>query len=103
MNHTTPVPATRLENNGQLFEEEKPAPGSFAIYHNAVWYMCPCGCGDTAHLPIRGMWTHKGPTWEWDGNEEKPTLSPSIRRIGSCKFHGHLVKGVWTFCNDSGK
>lgn len=31
------------------------------------------------------------PGWSWDGNVDKPTLSPSIHRLGS--WHGFLKAG----------
>ena len=35
------------------------------------------------------------PIWAWDGDENKPTLSPSIRcgPDGHPLWHGHLIKG----------
>lgn len=33
------------------------------------------------------------PTWEFDGNWEKPTLSPSV--LCWCKFHGWIREGRW--------
>ena len=65
--------------------------------------ICPCGCGAYRALPI---YTGKKPSyvsWSWNGNVEKPTLSPSIRDVSGCKYHGHLTDGVWTFCADSGR
>jgi Family of unknown function (DUF6527) len=39
----------------------------------------------------------KHPTWDWDGNKEKPTLSPSIRTFGNKgmpdRWHGFLRQG----------
>jgi hypothetical protein len=34
--------------------------------------------------------------WAWDGNEEKPTLTPSILNPDS--WHGHLVAGRLESC-----
>lgn len=62
-----------------------------------VW--CP-GCV-TAHV----FWLEgQGPTWEWDGNLEKPTFSPShLVRGGSRNItcHSFLREGVWEFLPDS--
>lgn len=41
------------------------------------------------------------PVWGWDGNEERPTLTPSINCIaekngkptGACGWHGHITNG----------
>lgn len=45
------------------------------------------------------------PCWEWDGNREYPTFSPSIKvkgvdRKGGGICHSFLKKGVWQFLND---
>lgn len=105
MNHSQPVQATRLTSYDEFFPNEgpEPAPGSYFVHDGKFWYICPCGCESKGGLPIRCAEYQSRPSWEFDGNEECPTLAPSIRQINGCKFHGHLVKGVWTFCNDSGK
>jgi len=40
---------------------------------------------------------HPAPVWEWDGNKEAPTLSPSIRVLGGKdqpdRWHGYLRAG----------
>lgn len=61
--------------------------------------MCPCGCGEVFSVPVIPGGSH---AWSWDGNREQPTLSPSIRRIGGCKWHGHLQNGTWVPTGDSG-
>jgi len=42
-----------------------------------------------------------GPSWEWDGNLDQPTLAPSINCVGGCKWHGFLRKGVWVDGKDT--
>ena len=40
--------------------------------------------------------------WKWDGNVERPTLTPSINCVaekggkptGGCGWHGHITNGV---------
>lgn len=34
--------------------------------------------------------------WAWDGNEDAPTLAPSI--LNPSEWHGHLVAGVLRSC-----
>jgi len=46
--------------------------------------------GDIVSLPISGL-NDKHPVWQWDGNREAPTLSPSINVIG--RWHGWLRAG----------
>jgi len=37
-----------------------------------------------------------GPSWEWDGNEEQPTLSPSVHAID--RWHGWVRNGRMESC-----
>lgn len=34
------------------------------------------------------------PFWYWDGNEEKPTLEPSLDWAGPGPWHGSLINGA---------
>lgn len=34
-----------------------------------------------------------GTIWNWDGNVHKPTISPSINRLGGCERHFTIVAG----------
>lgn len=36
------------------------------------------------------------PSWEWDGNEEKPTLKPSVHTRGH--WHGWIKNGRMVSC-----
>jgi len=75
-------------------------PGVFIYYsnptcsHAGIFYRCPC-CGDMRTVPIAEKPTKKN-QWKWNGNIKKPTLSPSIRHLDKCKWHGFLRKGIWT-------
>ncbi len=62
-----------------------------------VSFICPCGCGNEGWLNFR---RHDDPSgWEWDGNREAPTLSPSVLQSGMpCKWHGYLRGGEWVEC-----
>lgn len=94
--------------------DEDHRPGAFEFYTAAdtvpgvvrgLIYRCPCGC-DTLHgLPFPPLseddvkyGRHK---WEWDGNRETPTLSPSIlsheggSRDGPTHWHGWLQGGFF--------
>ena len=52
---------------------------------------CP-GCGHESSMDFK---PRPSPSWEWDGNLEKPTLSPSVNCVGCCQWHGYLVRGKW--------
>jgi hypothetical protein len=82
-----------------------PLPG-FAVvrtmaWHNAppgphLWFRCPRDhlyCG----VPLKPSPPNlKGCVWSWDGNRERPTVTPSINCNGKagCGWHGHVNEGV---------
>lgn len=67
----------------------------------SVWgiaFVCPCGCGNESYLPIDRQ-GHPGPSWDWDGDRERPTLTPSVFNTGMpCQWHGWLTGGDWISC-----
>lgn len=83
---------------------------------NHVMFLCPaCGKlkdqGNRAHpyhlLPVvrRGETPVVNPSWDWNGDLVKPTLSPSIRAVGVCypgDCHFFMRDGYLEFCGDSG-
>lgn len=85
------------------FEELK-EPGQFMYTgstegdgHWGMLMCCPCGCGVVSGVQFRHP-ANKGPQWDWDGNEESPTLTPSILKRGACVWHGYLTAGVFKEC-----
>jgi hypothetical protein len=101
-NGGAPVVKVRLAGNGA-------EPGS------SLWLWCPA-CDD-AHRIVVGTTD----SWSWDGNEDAPTISPSILVRGvqwaqGSKFlrpghpgvptggqtvcHSFIVAGVWQFLGD---
>lgn len=103
-NHSTPLPATKIADLDALFADDV-KPGSYFFEDGHIKFDCPCGCGSCSVLPVyRSGDAKPAPNaWWWDGNEDAPTLDPSIRQLGGCKFHGFLQSGTWTFAGDSGK
>lgn len=64
----------------------------------ALWVWCPA-CDGAKRLPIEGS----RPSWEWNGNLEKPTLTPSILQIETQtapRCHSYLTEGVWNYLSD---
>lgn len=43
---------------------------------------------------IEGL--NRGHYWNWDGNEDKPTLTPSINAVGA--WHGYVTAGRMVSC-----
>jgi len=94
--------------HGGVFRPDLPA-GAFGMVLGldgepaGISFTCPHGCATVSTIPIRpGV---SGACWDWNGDRDKPTLSPSIRRrrdvAHECGFHGFLQAGVWEICGDS--
>lgn len=59
-----------------------------------IAFRCPCGCGYESWLPL-----NREGGWNWDGNREAPTCTPSILQSGlPCKWHGYLTDGEFRSC-----
>jgi hypothetical protein len=76
------------------------------LTYDALMFCCP-GCaeggGSGLHmLPVNTDSAGK-PHWDWDGNLEAPTLSPSIlTRFGDNQVcHSYLRNGVFEYLGDS--
>jgi uncharacterized protein DUF6527 len=65
---------------------------------------CPCGCGYEMWLPVhrQGEKPRFGVSWEWNGDQAAPVLSPSVFNTGlPCQWHGYLGRkeaGYWDQC-----
>lgn len=62
-------------------------------------FLCPCGCGSLAGIRVRNDGKQDEKAWGWNLNEDKPTVTPSIR-INDEEWHGHLVDGVFISCKN---
>lgn len=86
--------------------ERTPGAFMFDVGQRSLIYNCPCGCEAIGALPIyptgQTVEPAQRPAWGWDGQQERPTLTPSIRKLSGCFWHGHLVAGEWQPCSDSG-
>lgn len=79
------------------------------VVYQALMFVCP-GCetlddhGTGLHmLPVNSP--QKSPSWDFDGNLEAPTLSPSIlsyKDDPKRRCHSFLVAGVFEFLSDCG-
>lgn len=77
------------------------------IRYEALMFVCP-GCIEFGYSGIHMLAVNsieKKPSWTWDGNAERPTLSPSIltryetpEKKNVC--HSFLRNGVFEFLND---
>ncbi len=55
-------------------------------------FACPVREGHMCQVLLKPWPIQGAPTWNWDGNTEKPTLTPSIN-CGDCKWHGFITNG----------
>ncbi len=60
-------------------------------------FLCPCGCGDLCGIKVRNDGKNVDGAWGWNGNEDKPTTTPSIAINGN-HWHGYLTDGVFRSC-----
>lgn len=65
----------------------------FDVEFAMLEFTCPCGCGFIHCVPYSRVQQEK--TWLWNGDFKKPSLVPSIQVATPCKWHGHLMDGVW--------
>lgn len=83
-----PVAVLRTET-----EHDKPA-------RKVLHLGCP-GCGGAHRIIVEKLADPSGPLWEWDGNLDAPTVSPSILVRGARHVcHSFLRAGRWQFLSD---
>lgn len=93
---TPPVGAQRFDD----IDDVRGKAGAFEYYKHGDRYpagmifCCPCGCGIMSSLQFRPASHEDRASWEWNGNMDAPTLSPSVHNVGH--WHGWLRDGVWT-------
>jgi len=72
-------------------------PGDFYFKTDERGQRMFCSClpnGVALHIPLRPLIDPKingGHSWEWDGNQDKPTLTPSVNVVGI--WHGWVRAG----------
>lgn len=91
------VRAIRVED---IDEGDGQKPGAYEIRRydgeTGIAFRCPCGCGREGYLPIRPQ--EVGPSWDFDGCADAPTVNPSVLFRGGCQWHGWLHAGEWVSC-----
>jgi len=82
--------AVKVSSWDELYE--KPGNYMFNANNEGIVANCPNGCGDIIAIPF----VKANTVWQWDGNTNEPTITPSIQRRGEkCNWHGFLTKGEW--------
>lgn len=78
-------------------------PGDAKYFKNGgdapagILFRCP-GC---ASLTFARFAPADAPSWQWDGNRDAPTLTPSLHHtatLGGCGWHGFLTAGEFKPC-----
>lgn len=75
------------------------AKGEFTYTRGFTEIAFPCPGGRLKYCIQK---IHRAPadeatrTWQWDGNVEAPTLTPSIGCDQRCGWHGHIINGEQT-------
>lgn len=93
---TGPVPLKLVDSLVHLWCQDRLQGGEFEWSLDAAGMKvglriaCP-GCKSVCATPFQGP-----VAWQWDGNEEKPTITPSINHVGC--WHGWLKEGVLQPC-----
>lgn len=92
----------------ETFDTDRVPAGhsEFCQGDKSLLFGCPCGCGDLRAVDLEPG-EGRRPRWQWDGNRERPTLTPSIlnyqmaegtgERIGE-HWHGFLTAGEFRSC-----
>lgn len=83
----TPLPGRLCETFGEMHR-----PGDFHFVSGGMVFICPCGCDCTLGVNFERP---NEPKWIFDGNRSTPTVTPSIRRLDGCHWHGWLTDGRW--------
>lgn len=97
----TDIEKETCEPDGFMYRKDLPA-GVGHWYKDAngvtttLRFTCPCGCGMVCGCPVTAA--PYGHGWQWNGSHEVPTLSPSIRLLGKCGWHGYLQNGNFNPC-----
>lgn len=107
VNQRASVPAIRKSE-----DYDNSPPGTWNFYQtegagdqSGILFTCPCGCGSLFSIAYKA-YPGCGPVWNWDGNEDRPTVTPSIlvcqmnkkgERIGE-HWHGFLTDGEFRSC-----
>jgi hypothetical protein len=81
------------------------APGTFCWRSQAatpyspggryLLYVCPRGAGYCG-VPVRPNVLPNGAGWHHDGDDDAPTLTPSVNCVGGCGWHGWVRAGSLT-------
>lgn len=92
LRHLAEEPASLFDLPPGTFWWERDAAGETRY----LWLCHPSSSGPTQGTLVRLSVARAGPrpappTWAWDGDEERPTLTPSVHTLGH--WHGWVRRG----------
>lgn len=80
------------------FKEERNVSGT--LLGTSLWWWC-AGCDEAHRCPL-APYDGASATWDWNGDHEYPTLSPSVACEGKTRCHSYLRSGRQEFLADCG-
>jgi hypothetical protein len=90
-----------LDENAKWWRKDLP-PGSACWVRGYktekivyIRFVCPCGCGAVHGVPVDKSF---GSAWDFNGDYQKPTLTPSIQILSGCRWHGYITDGTFKTC-----
>lgn len=83
------IPAIKSSN---IWDDTR--EGAYQFEKGSIIFQCPCHCGQLRTVPVK-VGEKEARSWKWNGDEDKPTLEPSILIQGECGWHGFLTNGEW--------
>lgn len=102
----TPVPTGENRDSCDMHrcssraEVHEGLPGSFFIdrsqYPVILWHKLPEGSVGFVRLRPLPADEEPHPSWDWDGNEDAPTLKPSVHYVW--RWHGWFRAGRMVSC-----
>lgn len=94
---------SRLPDDTKLYRDDvTKAPGAFAwrVVDGVRWMRFILPSGVYGHIPVHRSGEPPPavaiPYWAWDGNEDSPTLTPSVHCVGY--WHGYFTAGRMVSC-----
>lgn len=73
-----------------------PGDAQFNTSCTGIGFVCPC-CGDSRFIPLKPSDPNG---WGFDGNRDRPTITPSIffnmhHPQAKCHWHGYITAGIF--------
>ena len=88
-------PATRVEGDKWFYKNQTLGAYRFSGNDTAIWIWMPGPLDKEGNSTVKSarfsLIPGDGPSWDWNKNRDKPTLTPSLHLPGV--WHGYLTNG----------